>query len=111
MGPAWFLRVWTDRLPPGTPVRAVNNLTVGIGVFERDARGDFIGNHPATRPMLVDAEALDFALKPNSPLRGLGVDPRNAFDADLSPKAEFTLPVGIRPLSELQRWTPGAFQR
>jgi hypothetical protein len=111
VGPAWFLRVWTDRLPTGTPVQAVNNLSVGIGVFELGAQGDFIGNLPATRPMLIDPDVLDFALKPSASPRGRGVDPRNAFDADLSPKAEFTLPVGTRPLPELQRWTPGAFQR
>jgi len=109
--PAWFLRVWTDRLPPGTPVQAVNNLSVGIGVFALGARGDFVGNHPATRAMLDDPDTLAFALASGSLLRGRGVDPRNAFDVDLSPKAEFTLPIGTRPLPEPQRWSPGAFQR
>ncbi len=110
-GPAWFLRVWTDRLPPNTPVQAVNNLSVGVGVFALGAQGDFKGNFPAIGPMLDDPDTLAFALKPNSLLRGRGVDPRRAFDVDLSPKAEFRLPIGTRPLPELQRWSPGAFQR
>jgi len=112
LGPAWFLRIWTDRLPPGTPVQALNNLTVGVGVFTLGAPGEFTGNHPAMRQQFVDPDMLIFALKPGSPLRGRGVDPRHAFNADLSPKAEFTLPVGTRPLPEVQRrWSPGAFQR
>jgi hypothetical protein len=111
VGPAWFLRVWADRLPPGTRVQAVNNLSVGIGVFAPGAQGDFAGNHPATRAMLDDPDTLAFALASGSLLRGRGVDPRNAFDVDLSPKAEFTLPIGTRPLPEPQRWSPGAFQR
>ena len=111
VGPAWFLRVWADRLPPGTPVQAVNNLSVGIGVFALGAQGDFAGNHPATRAMLDDPDTLAFALASGSLLRGRGVDPHNAFDVDLSPKAEFTLPIGTRPLPEPQRWSPGALQR
>jgi hypothetical protein len=106
--PAWFLRVWTSRLPPGTPVQAFNNLMVGIGVF---APGQSKGNFVAESQILDDPGTLAFALKPGSPLRGRGIDPRNAFDVDLSPKAEFRLPVGTEPLPELQRWSPGAFQR
>ena len=109
--PAWFLRVWQDRLPPDTPVQAVNNLSVGLGVFSLGANGEFKGNYPALPWMLNDVAALDFALRAGSPLRGLGVDPRHAFDDDLSPKAEFTLPVGTRPLPPPLRWTPGALQR
>ena len=81
--PAWFLRVWTGRLPPGTPVQAVNNLTVGAGVFALGAPGDFRGNARAMRAMLADPAALDFALAAGSPLRGRGVDVRRAFAADL----------------------------
>ncbi len=110
-GPAWFLRVWKDRLPQDTPIRAVNNLSVGLGVFALGALGDFRGNRSATRAMLEDADNLVFALDARSPLRGLGVDPRTAFDEDLSPSAEFTLPVGTRPLSKGEAWSPGAFQR
>ena len=70
LGPASFLRVWTERLPAGTPLQAVNNLLVGAGVFAPPAAGDFHGNVAAPRSMLADAEALDFALGAASPLRG-----------------------------------------
>jgi len=111
IGPAWFLRVWKDRLPGGSAIQAVNNLTVGLGVFTLGASGEFEGNLPTTRQMLVDADSLDFALKKDSPLRGRGVNPRQAFGTDLSPKAEFVLPIGTTPLPARDKWTPGAFQR
>ena len=111
IGPAWFLRVWKDRLPPGTQVQAVNNLSVGLGVFALGASGAFRGNFPVTRHMLVDIDTLAFALKEGTPLRGAGVDSRRAFGTDLSPKAEFALPVGTTPLQTRDKWTPGAFQR
>ena len=90
---------------------AVNNLSVGVGVFSLGTSGEFKGNYRASLGMLNDIAALDFALPADSLLRGRGVDPRDAFDVDLSPKAEFTLPVGTRPLPAAQTWTPGALQR
>ena len=39
-GPARFLRVWAERLPAGTLVQAVNNLSVGVGGFAWGATGD-----------------------------------------------------------------------
>jgi hypothetical protein len=54
---------------------------------------------------------LAFGLPAASPLRGIGVDPAREFAADLSPKSEFKLPVGTRPLPPLTAWSPGAFQR
>jgi hypothetical protein len=109
--PAWFLRVWTRRLPPGTAVEAVNNLTVGLGLFALAAPGRFSGNFPALPGMLVGADTLAFALPGASPLRGIGVDAAREFAPDLSPKAEFKLPVGTLPLQALTVWSPGAFQR
>ncbi|HMO45538.1 MAG TPA: hypothetical protein PKB14_05860 [Rubrivivax sp.] len=106
--PAWFLRVWRDRLPPGTPVQAVNNLSVGFGVFTLGASGEFAGNHAAWPSMLVAPEALDFALRADSALRGRGVQ---QVSEALRPRAEFSLPVGTQPLAAPPRWTPGAFQR
>jgi hypothetical protein len=110
-GPAWFLRVWTDRLPADASVQAVNNLSVGLGVFALGASGDFQANFPATPQMLADVDTLDFALKPGSWLRGKGADPARALGGDLRPRAEFALPIGSTPLPELSDWTPGAFQR
>ncbi len=111
IGPAWFLRVWKDRLTPGAAIQAVNNLSVGFGVFALGASGDFEGNFPAMRQMLVDVDSLDFALKKDSLWRGMGADPGRALGADLRPKAEFALPIGTTPLPAREKWTPGALQR
>ncbi len=110
--PAWFMRVFRDRLPENTEVVAINNLLVGPGIFWLGASGDFQGNRNATRGMLRDAETYAFELAPGSIWRGSGVDPRNIGGRDLSPKAEFEWPVGTRPLPpDRERWSPGAFQR
>ena len=112
VGPAWFLRVWKDRLPRDAAVQAVNNLAVGIGVFALGASGEFAGQLPGRR---ADARststALDFALKEDSRLRGMGVDPRQALGADLRPRLNLHCPSGRRPLPARDKWTPDAFQR
>jgi hypothetical protein len=106
--PGWLLRVWTSGAD--TPVQAINNLGVGLGLFGPGVSGDFRGNQTALRPMLAGADALDFALAAGSALRGRGIDPLAA-DADLQPRAEFVLPIGTRPLAAPVRWSPGALQR
>jgi hypothetical protein len=68
--PAWFLRVWSEGLPAGTEVRAVNNLSVGPGAVTLTAPGRFDGSWPAWAGMLVAPEWLDVALAPGSWLRG-----------------------------------------
>lgn len=109
--PAWFMRVFTDRVP-GVKVWAVNNLLVGPGIFWLGASGEFAGNRNATRGMLRDIETYGFELPPGSMWRGSGVDPRNVGGQDMTPKAEFEWPVGVRELAPgLGSWTPGAFQR
>ncbi len=114
--PAWFLRVWSDRLPEGTDVVAVNNLLVGPGIFWLGAPGHFLGNRPATLGMLADAATMAFELPPDGFWRGRASDPRQVRGPggalDLSPQAEFTLPLGTQPLAPgRSSWTPGAFQR
>jgi hypothetical protein len=108
--PAWFLRVWDERLPVPLQVHALNNLSVGLGAFTLAAPGVFKVNFPSPSAMLVDTDSLAFALKAHSPLRGLGVDPGTVDGRDLRPKAEFALPVGTRPLPGLTQFSPGAFQ-
>lgn len=108
---AWFLRVWSERLPANTPVHVLNNLSVGAGLLSLAAPGHFEGNYPALANMLIDIDGLDFRLGAHSLLRGLGVSPHLDDGTDLSPQAEFTLPVGKRPLPASAAWTPGAFQR
>jgi len=108
--PAWFLRLWRDKLPPDTDVYAVNNLSIGLGVFEWGASGHFSGNAHARQSVLVDADTNGFELAAGGSLHGAGVDPTHVGGQDLSPKAEFKMPVGTRPLPPLTRWSPGAFQ-
>jgi hypothetical protein len=108
--PAWFLRFWRDRLPPDTEVHAVNNLTVGPGVFTWGARGRFEGNWPAVSAMLASPPTFDFALDPGAWLRGLATDPAIA-GPEFVPKREFTLPIGSAPLVPPAAWSPGALQR
>lgn len=111
--PAWFLRVFSDRLPPGSELVAVNNLLVGGGVFEWGNEGRFEGNHHATRRALADVDTYSFELPPASSLRGSGVDPRRAGGHDLAPRAEFDWTRGTVELADPNRarWTPGAFQK
>ncbi len=110
--PAWFLRTFTDRLPQGAEVHAVNNLLVGPGVFWLGAAGQFAGNRHAIRGMLRDIDTYGFELPPGSIWRGSGVDPRQIAGQDLSPKREFEWPVGTRELpTGGGTWSPGAYQR
>ena len=109
--PGWFVRVWSDKLPADTPVQAVNNLGVGLGVFMLGGAGETAGNFTVVRAQLTGADTLDFALGAGSALRGRGVDPRSVFGGELVPRAEFTLPIGTRPLQAPPSWSPGALQR
>ncbi len=108
---AWFLRVWADKLPKDLKVQVINNLTVGAGVLSSGNPGHFEGNYPALRGMLVDIDGLAYGLTDGALLRGRGVDPRRQDGADLTPRAEFTLPIGTRPITPPASWSPGAFQR
>jgi hypothetical protein len=108
---AWFLRAWPEKLPPDTPIRAVNNLSAGPGVFTLCASGAFDGNVPALARMLEDPQALAFELKRDGFLRGRADDPRALAGDEAVPSAEFTLPIGTQPLAPPQRWSPGALQR
>ena len=107
---AWFLRVWSANFTEGLKLKAVNNLTVGLGLFELAAPGDFQGNHSAFGSALSDPEILDFRLRMSDRWH-FSVD--KAEDVDgvaLAPAAEFALPLGTRPLSSVVKWAPGAFQ-
>lgn len=110
--PAWFLRVFRDRVPMGAEPLVVNNLVIGGGIFWLGAAGRFEGNWPATLGMLRDVLTGAFELPPDSWLRGRGVDPRHVDGRDLAPRAEFEWPLGTRALSpDRARWSPGAYQR
>jgi len=110
---AWFLRVHKDKFSTPPKVYAINNLTVGLGIFTMGANGEFHGNIPAPSFILADPQTLNFALPNNSLLQGLGINPSdyaiNKKDK-LVPNAEFTLPIGTRPITPPAAWSPGAFQ-
>ena len=105
----WFLRVPLDKFDSPPTVRAYNNLTAGLGVFSLGTSGDFRGNAPALPFMLNDPATLDFGLPAGSPLRLLAID-TGELDPAMIPRAEFTLPIGTRPLEAPDRWIPGAVQ-
>jgi hypothetical protein len=106
----WFLRIWSEKLPPGISVIAVNNLTVGLGIFSIGAPGEFTGNFPVLPFALGDPATLDFTLGSSSLITGMGVEPPTAQGRSLAPDSEFHLPAGTRPIARPPAWTPGAFQ-
>lgn len=106
---AWFLRIHKDKFSLPPKVLAVNNLTAGLGLFSLAASGEFRGNAPALPAMLSAPGLLDFTLPQNSPLRFLRIATDELDDA-LVPKAEFSLPIGTRPLAPPASRVPGAFQ-
>jgi hypothetical protein len=108
---AWFLRAWPEKLTPDTTIRAVNNLTVGLGLFWLGASGDFDGNWPALSGSLEAPGALAYELKRGAWARGRADDPATLAGDDAVPKAEFKLPIGTRPLAPPPVWSPGALQR
>jgi hypothetical protein len=110
--PAWFLRVFKDRLPDNTQIYAVNNLIVGPGVFWLGAPGQFEGNRHVMLRQLRDAATYGFELPPGSMWRSSGVDPRNVGGLDLSPQGEFEWPAEFRAIAPgHSTWAPGAYQR
>lgn len=107
---ARFLRIWNDRLPPRAPVVVVNNVTAGIGPLAAGADGVFEGNGWTLARWLRNAVLMDFSLPADSSLRGSAIDPTRVAGQDLSPKAEFILPLGTRPIPKPSSWSPGAYQ-
>lgn len=107
---AWFLRTFTDRLPPDTTVLGINNLTVGIGAFTLATSGTFRGNVPLPPGGLRDPGTLDFRPQGASLLRWITEPAGGAGDISLIPDAEFALPLGTRPLAPPPNWLPGALQ-
>lgn len=114
--PAQFVRVHEDRLRGPVQQRWVNNLLVGLGVANV-VWGDLArGNYPALAVALRNPAQGDFGLNASSLLRGRGMTPQDVADGPghallaVWPNAEFTPPLGTRPLPELKQWSPGAHQ-
>jgi hypothetical protein len=111
--PAWFVRVFRDKLGAVGEVLALNNLVIGWGLFEWGVRGgDFQGNSHALRSTLRGADTGAFELDPGAGPRGRAVDPRTLSREELVPKVEFEWPLGATALApDRERWSPGAYQR
>ena len=105
-----FLTVHNEKFPAGIEVWAINNLTVGNGNFFQPAQGRFEGNHSASRAELIEYGRLPSRLTTVSPLRGSVRLPGSVGVVDLMPNAEFTYPVGSRPIQASSSLSPGAFQ-
>ncbi|MER2540687.1 MAG: hypothetical protein ABTQ26_15725, partial [Azonexus sp.] len=105
-----FLKVWAEKFAGGVEVWAINNLTVGNGNFFPPAQGRFEGNHSVSRADLIEYAGLPLKLTNSSPLRGLVRVPGSERGVNLLPSAEFSSPVGSRPLRVSSSLSPGAFQ-
>ena len=109
--PSWAVRVFDDRLPPDTDVKAVNNLSLGLGVFSPGTNGTFIGNEWALRRRALQSiYTLDFSLTTSSGWRDSAKPAGNGGGESLVPTAEFKLPRGTRPIQPPAAWSPGAMQ-
>ena len=105
-----FLTVHSEKFPGGVEVWMINNLLVGNGMFVPPALGRFDGNQRITRAGLIDYAGYPLRLAIGSPLRGQVRPPGSARGIDLLPDAEFTPPVGTRPIRAASSLAPGAFQ-
>ena len=105
-----FVHVWSDKLAGDVEVWLLNNLLVGNGELSRPAQGRFDGNRAVGRGELIEQGGVPVRLTTGSPLRGAVRPPGEANEVALLPSAEFTFPVGTRPLRVGSRLAPGAFQ-
>ncbi|MCL2635038.1 MAG: hypothetical protein FWD50_00185 [Betaproteobacteria bacterium] len=105
-----FLRVWNEKFPAGIDIWQINNLLVGDGNFFPPAQGRVEGNHRARRADLIAVGGTPLRLTSQSPLRGSVRPPGSVRGIDLLPTAEFSYPVGSRPLHPGSGLAPGAFQ-
>ncbi len=108
--PAVFVRVHELRLPHKVDQRLVNNLFLGLGVAEPLSQVLLQGNQFAPLHTLPGAGRGDYRLPADSPVLGLGTAPGVAGGRPMQPVAEFSAPVGTRPIAQRQRWSPGAYQ-
>lgn len=107
--PAWFLRVFNNKLQPAATVMTRNNLVVGLGTFTTLVDGDHAGNFVAATTMLSAPEILDFRLGRSSWLRGLA-NPISPDPENLQPKFEYLVPGGLTAIASRKQWIPGAIQ-
>ncbi len=109
--PSWNVRVFSSRLPGPVEVKAINNLSLGLGLFSPGTSGVFEGNRWALRRRAVQSiYTLEFGLTEASGLRGSVGPAGQGGGESLQPTAEFKLPRGTRPIQPPAAWSPGAMQ-
>jgi hypothetical protein len=107
--PAWFVRV----LGEGVEQQLFNNLFAGLGISSLKARELLLpaaGNWFVPRALLRDADTGAYGLGPDSWLRGWAVAMPALPGRSLVPDAQFTPPLGTRPLAPNRPLSPGAVQ-
>ncbi|MBS1139954.1 MAG: hypothetical protein H6R13_1407 [Proteobacteria bacterium] len=107
--PAWFIRVWKNRVPREFKMLAVNNLYSGLGIFNYGISGIFDGNWLVPHSSFLSWDTLDFRLVEDSVYRQAMFAASDIDDA-LVPKREFKLPLGTERIGQYGRMKPGAFQ-
>ncbi len=107
--PAWFLRVFADKLAAPPEIMTRNNLLAGLGIFTINIEGEHRGNYFAPAGVLGDPAILDFTLAAGSWYRGL-VNPIAPDPEGLQPVFEYLVPGGSSAIHKPSRWSPGALQ-
>lgn len=107
--PAWFIRVWKNRVPREFKMLAVNNLYSGFGFFNYGISGVFDGNWLVSAASFQSWDTLDFRLAEDSLYRQFMSSASDVDDA-LVPKREFKFPLGTVRIGQYGRMKPGAFQ-
>ena len=105
-----FLNVFSEKIGADVEVWLLNNLMVGIGDLNKPAQGRFDGNRLVARGDLIEFGGVPLRLTNMSPLRGAVRPPGQARGVELMPNAEFSFPVGSRPMRPGSMLAPGAFQ-
>jgi hypothetical protein len=107
--PAWFLRVFADKLNHPPKVVTRNNLLVGSGLFVANVTGQHQGNYFVPPVVLGDPAIMDFTLGSRSWLRGM-VTPIGPSPGGLAPTHEHLLPGRVTSIVNQLEWVPGAIQ-
>lgn len=110
IAPALFVRVHERALFAPVAVRSVNNLFAGLGVADLSTRGAAQGNFSVPQAVLQDNGRGEPRLPAGSWLHGRAVPAGDALGVPLQPVAEFSAPLGIKPLAPRAIWSPGAYQ-
>jgi hypothetical protein len=88
----------------------VNNVLAGAPAVLLDGRGEDRNNLRQARSGMVDPEAYDFRLTPDSPLIDAGADPGSADGVALWPQFEYVHPTSGRARQRVGALDSGAYE-